>query len=162
MWMGVSGFWVLMECVQMLKQANWVGALVAIGIFALYIIMFGLRMLNQAQLGHWIAAAQFLAVIPLGYLLWTAPKLERPALYYIQVGLFLAFLLLELILDYILNVQFRQVRWAVIGYVTFFFAATGGLLGISVHAGRGAFYVALVLYLIMAALAFISRAVTGI
>ena len=43
-----------------------------------------------------------------------------------------------------------------------FFAATGGLLGISVNAGRGAFFIALVVYLVMAALAFISRAVTGL
>jgi hypothetical protein len=146
----------------MLDKANLIGAGTAIAIFILYNVMFGLRLLNRAQLGHWLAAAQFLAVIPLVYLLWSAPKLDRPGLYYIQVGLFLAFLTLELVLDYILKVEFRQVRWAVISYVTFFFAATGGLLGMASLAGRGSFFLALALYLLMAALAFISRAVTGI
>jgi hypothetical protein len=59
--------------------------------------------------------------------------------------------------------DFRQIRWAVIAYVTFFFAASGGLLGV-VAAARERFWtiLAVVLFLIMAVLAFISRAVTGI
>jgi uncharacterized membrane protein len=147
---------------MLLERSNQIGAGVAISIFSLYTVMFGLRMLNRAELGHWIASAQFLAVIPLVYLLAKAPKLERPALYYIQVALFLAFLALDLFLDYILKVDFRQTGWAVISFVTFFFAATGGLLGIASNAGRGSLIAALALYLIMAVLAFVSRAMTGI
>jgi hypothetical protein len=54
--------------------------------------------------------------IPLVYLLVNAPQLERPALYYLQIGLMVAWLLVEALLDYILKLDFRQVRWMVISY----------------------------------------------
>jgi hypothetical protein len=50
----------------------------------------------------------------------------------------------------------------VISYVTLFFAATGGLLGVVAYAANRAWIVsAVILFLVMAALAFIQRAVTG-
>ena len=39
----------------------------------------------------------------------------------------LAWLVVEALLDYILKIDFRQVRWMVISYVTLFFAAAGGI-----------------------------------
>jgi hypothetical protein len=51
----------------------------------------------------------------------------------------------------------------VIAYVTFFFAATGGLLGlVSQVKDRLWLIISVFLFFIMAVLAFISRAVTGI
>ena len=74
----------------------------------------------------------------------------------------LIFLLVELLLDYILKIEFRQVRWMVITYVTLFFAATGGLLGVVAYAeNRGWNVIAIILFLVMAVLAFVQRAVTG-
>jgi hypothetical protein len=74
----------------------------------------------------------------------------------------LIFLMVELFLDYLLNIEFRQVRWMVISYVTLFFAATGGLLGVVAYAANRAWIVsAVILFLVMAALAFVQRAVTG-
>ena len=46
------------------------------------------------------------------------------------------FLLVELLLDYVLVIEFRQVGWMVISYVMLFFAATGGMLGVAAKAGR--------------------------
>ncbi len=85
----------------------------------------------------------------------------RPPLYYIQIGLMLAWLLLEALLDYILKIDFRRVRWMVIGYVTLFFAASGGMVGVAAYAGAVWVWTAGVLFLVMAALAFIQRSVTG-
>ena len=74
----------------------------------------------------------------------------------------LAWLLVEALLDYILKIDFRRVRWMVISYVTLFFAASGGLVGIAANAGRGWAWVAIILFTVMTALAFIQRRVTGL
>ena len=95
------------------------------------------------------------------FLLLTAPQLERPALYYVQIGCMLAWLVVEALLDYILKVDFRNVRWMVISYVVLFFAGTGGMLGVAANAGRGWSILAIILFLIMTVLAFVQRTVTG-
>ncbi len=95
------------------------------------------------------------------YLLIKAPGLNRPILYYIQIGLMLLWLGIELLLDYILKMNFRKVQWMVVSYVTLFFAGTGGMLGIANHAGGGWSISAIGLFLIMSVLAFIQRRATG-
>ena len=74
----------------------------------------------------------------------------------------LTFLLAEFFLDYLLKLDFRDTRWMVIGYVTLFFSATGGMLGVTALAGRGWTISGVVLFFLMAALAFYQRAVTGL
>jgi hypothetical protein len=143
------------------ERIDLLGAIVAVCLYSLYILMFVLRLLGQARAGHWIASVQFLAVIPLVYLLFKAPQLDRPGLYYLQIGLMLVFLLVELLLDYIYLIDFRQIRWMVISYVVLFFAATGGILGVAAYAGRTWILAAVILYLVMAVLAFVQRALTG-
>jgi hypothetical protein len=49
----------------------------------------------------------------------------------------------------------------VISYVVLFFAGTGGMLGVARNAGRGWSILGIILFLIMAILAFVQRAVTG-
>ena len=71
------------------------------------------------------------------------------------------YLLGELLLDYILELPFRTVRWQAIAYVTLFFGATGGMLGVASLAGRGWSVTAIAIFLVMAALAFIQRSITG-
>jgi hypothetical protein len=146
----------------MLEKTNRLGAVVTLALYTLYILMFVLRLLGRPQSGHWLASTQFLSVIPLVYLLLKAPQLKRPTLYYIQISLMLLFLLVELLLDYILRIEFRQTSWMVITYVTFFFAATGGLLGVASHVKERTWKAAaIILFLVMAVLAFVQRAVTG-
>jgi hypothetical protein len=125
--------------------------------------MFGLRLAGFAELAHQFAMLQFLAFFPMVYMLVTSKRLGRTTLYVIQVSLLLAFLLVELIVDTILRVDFRHTHWMVITYVTFFFAATGGLLGlITLMESRGWTITGVALFLVMAILAFVSRTVTGI
>ena len=145
----------------MLEKANLLGAVVTVSLYSLYILMIIFRLLGRVQFGHWLASLQFFSVIPLVYLLLKAPQLGRPVLYYVQIGLMLVFLLVELLLDYIYMVDFRQVRWMVISYVMLFFAASGGLLGVAAYAGRTWTIAAVILFLIMAVLAFVQRALTG-
>ncbi|MDH4138588.1 MAG: hypothetical protein OEW09_17980 [Anaerolineae bacterium] len=145
----------------MLEKTNLLGVIVAVAIYATYILLFMFRLLGRPQYGHWLASVQFLTALPLGYLLLKAQQLERPVLYYVQISLMLVFLLVELLLDYVLKIEFRQVRWMVIGYVTLFFAATGGMLGVAAYGGRIWTISAVILFLVMAVLAFVQRAVTG-
>ena len=145
----------------MLERTNLIGAVTAIAFFVSAILVFVFRLLGKPQYGHWIGYFEFLLAIPLIFLLVKAPQLGRPALYYIQVGCMLAWLVVEALLDYIFKVNFRQVRWMVIGYVVLFFAGTGGLLGVATNAGRSWSIAAIVLFLVMAILTFVQRAVTG-
>jgi hypothetical protein len=143
------------------EKTNLLGAIVAIAFYVSAILVFIFRLLGQPQYGHWIGYFEFLLAIPMIFLLLKAPQLERPALYYVQIGCMLAWLVVEALLDYILKVDFRNVRWMVISYVVLFFAGTGGLLGVAANAGRGWSIPAIILFLIMAVLTFVQRAVTG-
>ena len=145
----------------MLEKTNLLGAVVAIAFYSSAILVFVFRLLGKPQYGHWLGYFEFLLAIPLVWLLFNAPQLQRPALYYIQIGCLLAWLAVEALLDYILKIEFRNVRWMVIGYVMLFFAGAGGLLGVAANAGRGWSIAAIILFLLMAVLAFVQRAVTG-
>ena len=146
----------------MLEQTDLLGAVVTVVIYVSTSLVFAFRLAGLPQLGHSLGYLQFLMAAPLAYLLFRGPALGRPPLYYVQVSLMLAFLLVELLLDYLFKVGFRQVGWAVVSYVVLFFAATGGLLGIAANSGRWWTIAAVVLFLIMAVLAFVQRSVTGI
>ncbi len=145
----------------MLYKTNLLGALIAIVFFVSASLVFIFRLLGKPQYGLWIGYFEFLLGIPLIYLLLKAPQLHRPTLYYIQIGCMLAWLVVEALLDYILKVDFRHVRWMVISYVVLFFAGAGGMLGVAANAGRGWSIPAILLFLVMAVLTFVQRAVTG-
>jgi hypothetical protein len=145
----------------MLEKTNLLGAIVAVAFFVSASLVFISRLLGRPEYGRWIGYFEFLLAIPLLYLLLKAPQLQRPALYYIQIGCMLAWLVVEALLDYILKIDFRQVRWMVISYVVLFFAGAGGMLGVAANAGREWSIIAIVLFIIMAILAFVQRAVTG-
>lgn len=145
----------------MLEKTNLLGAVTTIAFFVSAILVFVFRLLGKPQYGHRIGYFEFLLAVPLTFLLVKAPQLGRPTLYYIQIGCMLAWLVLEALLDYILKVDFRNVHWIVISYVVLFFAGTGGMLGVASNAGRGWSISAIILFLIMAVLTFVQRAITG-
>lgn len=143
------------------EKTNLLGAIVCVSYFLLCILICIARLAGRPRYGHWIGCTQFLAILPLVFLLIKAPRFERPVLYYVQISLMLVFLLVEILLDYLLKIDFRQIRWAVITYVMLFFAATGGMLGVTALSGRVWTILSVVLFIIMAILAFVQRAVTG-
>ena len=144
-----------------MERLDLFGACVAILVFILASAVFVARLYGRPQLERWIGFALLLCAIPLGYLLFKAPAAGRAPLYYVQVGLMLVYLGAEALLDYIFHIDFRAVRWMVISYVTLFFGATGGMIGVASLAGRAWTASAVVLFLVMAALAFIQHARTG-
>ena len=146
----------------MLEKLDLLGAVLTHAIYVLCILIFLSRLVEKPRYENWAGWILLLSSVPLGYLLLKAPELERAPLYYFQIGLMLAFLLVEFLLDHLFKLDFRNTRWMVIGYVTLFFSGTGGMLGVAALAGGGWTISAVVLFFIMAALAFYQRAVTGL
>jgi hypothetical protein len=144
-----------------MERLDLLGAWVAGAIFILSSLVFISRLVEKPDLENWAGLALLLTALPLGYLLIRAPGYQRPALYYIQIGLMLAYLAVQLVVDYVLKIEFRQVRWAVIAYVMLFFGGAGGMIGVASAAGKGWMLASVVLFLVMAVLAFVQRAVTG-
>lgn len=147
---------------QLLQKTNILGAIVTILFYLSAIFIFISRLAGKQHIGYWIGIFEFSLAIPMIFLLIKAPALSRPALYYIQISLMLCWLVMELCLDYLFKIDFRQIRWLLIMYVTFFFASAGGMIGIAAHAGKGCAITSIILFLIMAMLAFIQRILTGI
>jgi hypothetical protein len=145
----------------MLQTTNLLGAILAHAIYVAGILVFVSRLLGRIRLGQWFGYILLLTALPLAFLLLKASQLARPALYYVQIGLMIVTIFVIFLLDYMLNVEFRDTRWMVIGFVMLYFAGTGGMLGVAANAGRLWTISAVVLYLVMAALAFWQRAATG-
>ena len=136
----------------MIGRLNLAGAVVAHWIYAVSILVFILRLLQMPKLGHWIGSGVLLAAFPLGYLLTRSPSLGRSTLYFLQVGLMLAWLVAAFLLDWWPGIEFRQTRWVVIPYVMLFFAGAGGMIGVAALAGRGWTISAVGMFLIMGVL----------
>ena len=120
----------------MKEKLDLLGAIVTHVIYVASILVFVSRLAGTVQLGQWFGVPILLSVFPLAYLLLKAPQLERPALYYIQIVLMLLWTVVLFLLDYVLEIDFRQTRWMVISFVVLFFAGTGGMLGVTANAGR--------------------------
>jgi hypothetical protein len=144
------------------KATNLVGAITANVYMLLIITMFTARILGRFETGRWIGIASSLVLIPLVYLLVIGLKTDRHQIYFVWLVLMILFSLFELIADDILKVDFRSIKGAVIPYVMFFFAATGGMIGVAAQAGKQWIIPTCVIYIVMAVLAFVQRGITGI
>ena len=143
-------------------KLNLIGAYLAVFILLSCSLIFIFRLTNQQTAEYWTGIAFMLAIIPIVYLIISSTKHERPTLYYIQLGLIIGFIIIELLLDYIFKFDFRHTKWMAISYAMFFFASTGGMIGVASLAGKPWSISAVILFLIMTTLAFIQRAKTGL
>lgn len=144
-----------------INKLDLLGAALAVCIISFCILIFTARLLSLPKVEYWLGIFLLLTTIPIMYLLFRAESINRSPIYYIQIGAILLFFVVELLLDYIFKIEFRQTKWLAIPYVMIFFAATGGMIGIASLAGRGWMISTSVLFLIMAFLAFYQRAKTG-
>ena len=145
-----------------IEKLNLLGAFIAVFILITSILIFVFRLANHQVAEYWAGVAFMLTAIPIVYLVYSSSNIDRPTLYYIQLGLMISFITLELLVDYIFKLDFRQTKWMVISYSIFFFASTGGMIGIASQAGKSWSIIAVILFLFMTALAFIQRAKTGL
>ncbi|MCK4464759.1 MAG: hypothetical protein KAU83_03525 [Bacteroidales bacterium] len=144
-----------------ISKVNILGASLAVTILAICSLVFIFRLLGYQKIEYWLGIVLILTAIPLTYLLLTANHFQRPTIYYIQIGIMIGFLIIELFLDYVFKLEFRNVTWIIIIYLIFFFGGTGGMIGIASQAGNMWMIVAVILWLIMTTLAFVQRAITG-
>jgi hypothetical protein len=145
-----------------ISRVHIIGAETAVFIYTTCILIFIFRLSHQPKIEYWIGLALFLSVIPLLYLLSTAKQFQKPPIFYIQICIMIGFLLIELIFDYILKVDFRNIRWMTITYIMIYFAGIGGMIGVASHAGKGWATLSVILFFCTAALAFFQRAKTGL
>ena len=96
------------------QVSNFLGAIVANLINILVISVFIARLSNRPKMEYWFGIILILNIIPLAYLFITAVGFQRPLLYFIQLGLMITYLVVELILDYVLKIEFRQTQRIVI------------------------------------------------
>ena len=146
----------------MTRIANLVGAITANVYMLLIIAMFTARILGWFEIGHWIGFATSFVLIPLIYLFVVGLKTNRRMIYFVWLVLMVLFALFELVVDQILAIDIRSSQWTVIPYVMFFFAATGGMIGVAAQAGKSWSIVTTVIFLTMAVLAFVQRGITGL
>ena len=146
----------------MARIADLVGAITANSYMLLIIAMFIARILGWLEIGRWIGIVSSFILIPLICLFVVAFKTDRHIIYFVWLTLMILFALFELIVDDILRVDFRTVQWAVIPYVMFFFAATGGMIGVAAQAGKRWTRLTCAIFLIMVVLAFVQRGITGL
>lgn len=132
-----------------------IGAITANIYFVLIISVFSMRLVGRPEVGRWIGLTSFLVVVPLIYLFVDAFQTNRSHIYFLWLGLMILFLFAELLIDYVLKLEFRSVRWATILYVIFFFGATGGMIGVAGQAGKWWTAATVLTFLVMAAMAFV-------
>ena len=144
-----------------INQTNRIGGVVSLIALTLCILIFVSRLAGYPEVESILGILFLITGVPFLYLLFLARTHQRPTIFYVQVSAILLFILMELFLDYAFKIDFRNVKWMTILYVIFFFAGTGGLIGIASLAGKKWSTVAIVLFLIMTFLAFWQRAKTG-
>ncbi len=136
------------------KECDLLGGVTALLAFVLCDALFVARMAGHPGIQRGFGLFFFALVFPTLYLLVAAVQHRRQATYFLWLVLFLAFLVVEALLDFVLHVPFREVHWQVILYVVLFLGGLGGMVRVARRAGRRWGTVALVGFLSTLALAF--------
>jgi hypothetical protein len=144
------------------RIANLVGAITANVYMLLIIAVFISRILGWLETGRWVGFASSLIIVPLVYLFVVGLRTGRRKIYFVWLALMVLFALFELVVDQILRIDLRSAQWTVVPYVMFFFAATGGMIGVASQAGKAWAITTVIIFLIMAILAFVQRGITGL
>jgi hypothetical protein len=142
--------------------ADLIGAITANVYMLLIIAVFVARILGLLEISRWIGFTSSLVIFPLLYLFIVGLRTSRRKIYFAWLALMILFVLFELIIDQILRVDLRSQQSSVIPYVMFFFAATGGMIGVASQAGKTWAITTVIIFLIMATLAFVQRGITGL
>ena len=146
----------------MARITNLTGALTANVYMLLIIAVFAARILGWLEIGRWVGFASSLIIVPLVYLFVVGLRTGRRKIYFVWLALMVLFALFELVVDQILRIDLRTAQWTVVPYVMFFFAATGGMIGVASQAGKTWAITTVIIFLIMVTLAFVQRGITGL
>jgi hypothetical protein len=128
----------------------------------LIITVFISRIFGWLEIGRWVGFTSSLIIVPLIYLFIVGLRTGQRKIYFVWLVLMVIFALFELVVDQILAIDIRSTQSAVVPYVMFFFAATGGMIGVASQAGKAWTITTVIIFLIMAIMAFIQRGVTDL
>ena len=142
--------------------ADLIGAITANVYMLLIIAVFVARILGLLEISRWIGFISSHVIFPLLYLFVVGLRISRRKIYFAWLALMILFVLFELIIDQILRVDLRSQQSSIIPYVMFFFAATGSMIGVASQAGKTWAITTVIIFLIMAILAFVQRGITGL
>ena len=142
--------------------ADLVGAITANVYMLLIIALVIARILGLLEISRWIGFTSSLVIFPLLYLFIVGLRTSRRKIYFAWLALMILFVLFELIIDQILRVDLRSQQSSIIPYVMFFFAATGGMIGVASQAGKTWAITTVIIFLIMAVMSFVQRGITGL
>ena len=141
------------------ENINLLGAIIANVNNVLMISIFISRIYNYQRIEYFLGIV--FMVIPLMWMFVKAVEMSQPFIHMLQLGLMICFIIVELILDYILKLEFRQNQSIVIPYVTLFYASFGGMIGIASPSGKHWMLITIITFLIMVALSFVMHFKTG-
>jgi len=162
MWRQSEGSFTSKKGIQPVARiANLIAAITANIYMLLIIAVFISRILGWLEIERWVGFASSLVIVPLVYLFVVGLRAGRPKIYFVWLALMVLFALFELVVDQILMIDIRSAQWTVVPYVMFFFAATGGMIGVARQAGKAWAITTVIIFLIMATLAFVQRGITG-
>ena len=148
--------------VVVFKTTNLIGAITANVYMLLIIIVFITRILGWLEIERWVGFTSSLIIVPVVYLFVVGRRTGRRKIYFVWLVLMVLFALFELVVDQILTIDLRTAQWTVVPYVMFFFAATGGMIGVAAQAGKAWSISASMVFVVMAILAFVQRGITGL
>lgn len=94
-----------------MNKLNSIGVVVALIFYSASIAVFLFRIFGRVKVGHYLGFIFIFLLVPLFYLLIKGPELKRPSLYYVQLTCVMAWILLEILLDYVLRIDFRYTQW---------------------------------------------------
>jgi hypothetical protein len=143
------------------ENINLLGSILANINNLLLIFIFLARINHYPRTEYFFGLIFIITVIPLAWMFIKAFEFSQSFIYFLQLGLMIIFILVELILDYILKLDFRHNRNIVIPYVTLFYASFGGMIGIASQSGKIWTIVTILTFLIMVGLSLSMHFKTG-
>lgn len=143
------------------ESINLLGAVIANVNNLLLAVIFFARLYKLEKLEYWLGILFISTILPLIFMFIKSFGSDRAGIYYIQLLLMIAFIIAELLLDYIFKIDFRQNRNIVIPYITLFYASLGGMIGIASNAGKPWPLVTAVSFLFVTALSLFVHFRTG-
>lgn len=117
-------------------ECNLLGGVTALLAFALCDALFLARLGGNPGIERGFGLLFLSLFVPALYLLAAAVHHRRRAVYFVWLFLFLGFLVVESLLEFVLHVPFRQGEWQVLLYFALFLGGLGGLIALASRAGR--------------------------
>ncbi len=143
------------------NSINLLGSIIANVNNILLIGIFIARIYKYPKIEYWLGVLFILSIFPLLIMFIKSLEIKKTLIYYIQLLLMVSFIGLELFLDYIFKLDFRQNRCILIPYLILFYASLGGMIGIAGQSGKIWTLVTIITFLVMAAVSMIMHFKTG-